>query len=533
MDQTEHKQYSFNNFISTLILFIFFSINLHSQEKNIEIITAGSFDRNESLFPDGNILNESNNKKVHLRHDEMDVFSKRYIFFQKINSFIATVEVIVKQGDSINLFCDSLNYDGDTRKFSSYGSVKFINDEMELSSNVLFFDRNLNEIFFNENGKIIDSLSTIESKKGKYFIDNKKYEFEENVRINNPEYKIRSDMMDYFLDTELAYFFKKSTIKTDRYNIYCNKGFYDTKNKIGIFENDAKVSNEDRIIYGDSIYFNDNLEYASASKNIRIIDKKENLIIKGEYAEVFEKLDSALITKNPMAINITKNDSLFIKADTLYSIGKKDTRKIIGYFNVEFVNGSMSGKSDKIEIDKFLGLTTLSRKKLNKRQIQILTENQINELNPVIWDGNSQISGDKIILKEDLQKNIIDSLKITNNSFLIEIDTIGGGNNFNQMKGIKLFGKIIDNKLNRIKIDQNAELIYYMYDDNQDLIGIDKAISSSIIMTLKENGIDDIIFFNQPEGVLHPEDKLEENQKTLFGFINRFKERVTKDENFK
>ena len=193
----------------------------------------------------------------------------------------------------------------------------------------------------------------------------------------------------------------------------------------------------------------------------------------------------------------------------------------------------MSGKSDKIEIDKFLGLTTLSRKKLNKRQIQILTENQINELNPVIWDGNSQISGDKIILKEDLQKNIIDSLKITNNSFLIEIDTIGGGNNFNQMKGIKLFGKIIDNKLNRIKIDQNAELIYYMYDDNQDLIGIDKAISSSIIMTLKENGIDDIIFFNQPEGVLHPEDKLEENQKTLFGFINRFKERVTKDENFK
>ena len=193
----------------------------------------------------------------------------------------------------------------------------------------------------------------------------------------------------------------------------------------------------------------------------------------------------------------------------------------------------MSGKSDKIEIDKFLGLTTLSRKKLNKRQIQILTENQINELNPVIWDGNSQISGDKIILKEDLQKNIIDSLKITNNSFLIEIDTIGGGNNFNQMKGIKLFGKIIDNKLNRIKIDQNAELIYYMYDDNQDLIGIDKAISSSIIMTLKDNGIDDIIFFNQPEGVLHPEDKLEENQKTLFGFINRFKERVTKDENFK
>ena len=249
--------------------------------------------------------------------------------------------------------------------------------------------------------------------------------------------------MDYFTDSEQAYFFKQSTIKTDSYTIFCNEGFYDTKKKIGIFKNQANVRNDERTIYGDSIYFNDNLQYASASKNIRIINQEENLIIKGEYAEVFEKLDSALITKNPIAINITKSDSLFIKADTLISIGKKDKRKIIGYYNVKFIKGSMSGKSDKIEIDKFLGLTTFSRKKLTKRQIQILTENEINKLNPIIWDGNSQISGDEIILKEDLEKNVIDSLKISNNSFIVEIDTISKGKNYNQMKGIKLFGKII------------------------------------------------------------------------------------------
>ena len=101
------------------------------------------------------------------------------------------------------------------------------------------------------------------------------------------------------------------------------------------------------------------------------------------------------------------------------------------------------------------------------------------------------------------------------------------------MKGIKLYGKIIDNKLERIKIDKNAEIIYYMYDENQQLIGIDKAIASSILISFKEQGIDNIIFFNQPEGVLYPEEKLEENQKTLNGFIDRFKERVNNRENFK
>ena len=287
MDLIENKQYSFKSILNSILILIFFSINLQSQEKNIEIKSAGSFDRNESLFPDGNILGESQTKKVHLRHDEMDIFSKKSIFFQKRNSFIATGKVHVKQGDSINLFCDSLNYDGISRKFSSYGSVRFINDEMELNSSVLFFDRNINEIFFNEKGRIIDSLSTIESKKGKYLIDQKKYEFEDNVVINNPNYKIRSDMMDYYLDTELAYFFKQSTIKTENYNIFCNKGFYDTKNKIGIFKNEAKITSEERIIYGDSIYFDDNLEYASASKNIRIIDISADFRITN--AEVWEE----------------------------------------------------------------------------------------------------------------------------------------------------------------------------------------------------------------------------------------------------
>ena len=49
------------------------------------------------------MLNESANKKVHLTHDNMDIFRKNH-FFQKRNSFIATGNIHVKQGDSINLF---------------------------------------------------------------------------------------------------------------------------------------------------------------------------------------------------------------------------------------------------------------------------------------------------------------------------------------------------------------------------------------------------------------------------------------------
>ena len=265
---------------------------------------------------------------------------------------------------------------------------------------------------------------------------------------------------------------------------------------------------------------------------ITMCSKTKDILMHG-YMNV-EALKKTIETKEAHYFSRSRN-TLWHKGKTSGFIQKvKENFKemLLKLKNVKFIKGSMSGKSDKIEIDKFLGLTTFSRKKLTKRQIQILTENEINKLNPIIWDGNSQISGDEIILKEDLEKNVIDSLKISNNSFIVEIDTISKGKNYNQMKGIKLFGKIIDNKLNKVKIDKNAELVYYMYDENQELIGIDKALASSILISFKENGIDDIIFFNQPEGVLYPEDQLEENQKTLFGFINRFEERITKEEKF-
>ncbi len=40
------------------------------------------------------------------------------------------------------------------------------------------------------------------------------------------------------------------------------------------------------------------------------------------------------------------------------------------------------------------------------------------------------------------------------------------------------------------------------------------------------------MFLNQPEGTLYPESKLEENEKKLFGFIDRFNERISEKENF-
>ncbi len=187
----------------------------------------------------------------------------------------------------------------------------------------------------------------------------------------------------------------------------------------------------------------------------------------------------------------------------------------------------MSGKSDFIVINENKGLTRLIRKKLEKKELQIMSQEQINMTNPIIWDGNSQISGDEIILKENVKENRLDSLIVTNNGFIVERDTLGV-DNYNQIKGIRILGKFLNGKIESLMVDQNAEIIYHMYNDNNEIIGIDKAVSSSILMIMAENGIDKIRFITEPEGILYPEDYLEENEKFLEGFVNRENEKIMK-----
>ncbi|MEZ4971493.1 MAG: hypothetical protein R2814_17835 [Flavobacteriaceae bacterium] len=83
------------------------------------------------------------------------------------------------------------------------------------------------------------------------------------------------------------------------------------------------------------------------------------------------------------------------------------------------------------------------------------------------------------------------------------MDTVGKVG-YNQAKGKDLFGKFVDNELSLIDLVKNTEVIYYMYNDDQELIGIDKTICSAIRMTLANNEIEDITFITNPDGDIFP-----------------------------
>lgn len=510
----------------SIIFILLFNIVISQEKKIIQIIEAGSFDRNEKILPGANILKKDNDIRVHLLHDGMDIWSDYALFYKKNNSFKARGNVIVKQGDSIELYSNLLDYDGNERKIAAKEDVVFINNNTVLKTQVLFHDRDLKEIYFEKGGIINDSINTIKSNNGKYFLETSKYSFENRVNVYNSDYNINSQKLDYFTDSEKAFFYGPTVINGNDYTIFCEKGFYNTKTKSGYFVKKSKILYDNRKIEGDSLIFDDLKKYAAGSKNVVITDTINNTIIKGDFGQVYKALDSAMITKNSYAIKIFERDSLFIKADSLFAIGPENNRLIKGRYNVNFIKSNMSGKSDKFIMNQKNGLIKLLRNKMSKKELQILTSKEIAKKNPIIWNGDSQMTGDEIHILRDINTNELDSLKILNNAFIIEKDSIGV-NNYNQMKGIDLFGKFKENELIRLKINRNTEMIYYLYDeDTNELVGIDKAICSSIEMIINDNKIEEIIFYTNPEGKVYPENELEVNEKVLNGFNWRIDEKI-------
>jgi len=493
--------------------------------KIIEIIQAGGSTQDQAKFPGANILVKRKDIRVHLLHEGALIKSDLSYFYPQKNFFKAKGSVVFTQGDTLKMTCDYLEYDGNLKLAIAWGEVFLERPDMNLKTDTLYLDRLNSKAYYNSQGVILDEKSKLTSNRGIYFMDQKKYRFISNVKIENPEYDLKSQQLDYFTELNKAYFYGPTTIIGEDYDIYCEKGAYETKIQKGNFQKNAIILYNNKEIRGDSLYFENERNYAAGTNNVSIIDTLNKSVINGHYGEIFKAKDSAIITRRAIARNIIDNDSLFIHADTLIATGPDEERILRAYYGVKIFKSDLRGKSDSLHLNQKTGLIKLLKLPLSKIEKRTFNISQKNGRNPVLWFGRSQMSGDEIFLTSNIKTKKLDSLKIIGNSWIIEKDSIND-EGFNQIKGGILNGSFTDGKLKDIEIIKNTEVIYYMYsDDKSELIGINQTTCSRLTMVTTNNQIEDITFYVSPDGDLFPEKDLPTNERILEGFIWREEER--------
>ena len=502
-------------------ILLFLGSILHAQERRrIEIEYAPFMNFDESK-PDATILTRNNSKQVHIKHEGIELWCDEAIYYGKQDFIEAYGKVRVKQGDTINMTSKYVEYSGKTQLAFASGTVVLIDPNSEITTDTLYFDRVKQQAFYRSSGKVVrDTTGTITSTIGRYYMNSKKYQFVNNVKLVNPEYVIESNQLDFYTLSGFAFLFGPTTITSETSVIYCERGFYDTQKDTGYFVKNSKINYDERVVEGDSIYFDRNKKFASATNNITITDTLNNTIVKSHYAEVFREKDSVFVTKRALAITLQENDSIFVHSDTLMVTGKPEKRITRGYYNAKIYKSDLSGKADSIHMNQETGLTQLIN----------LDRNTTNDpfykvQHPVLWNLKNQITGDSIHLISNSKTETLDSLKVFNNAFIISKDSLGDG--YNQISGQKLFGLFENNSLSTIDIIKNAESIYYLRNEDNELVGIDKSKSGSIKVWITENTIDEMRKYNQIGGKTHPEIEFPENEKILKGFHWRDSERPT------
>lgn len=464
---------------------------------------------NQVLVPDGLLLTGN----VKLSHDGVVLTCNKAYFFQKENYLKAFGDVQLVQGDTLFLNSKYAEYSGNLKQAYATGDPVMTSPDATLRTDTINFDRNIQQVYYNTKGTIVNKDNTLVSKSGRYYAEEKKFQFLTEVTITNPKYVIKSNHLDYYSNSGHTYLLGPSTITSKANYIYTEKGFYDTKKNLAHFLRKSYIKYDDRLIEGDSLYYNRNIEFASATRNVKITDSINRGIVKGHYAEIYKLKDSMFVTKRAVAINLVEKDSVYIHGKKLMVTGKEGERILRAYNNVRFYKIDMSGKCDSIHSNSKTALTKLIG-------------------NPILWNGESQITGDIMHLIGDNTTKKLDSLKVLNNTFIVSRDTLGTG--YNQVKGINLFGKFKDGKLHDVDVIKNTEVVYYMRnDDDNELIGINKNVSSKINLILENNDIQSITFFNKVDGDLYPEADLPENARKLKGLKWRGDERIkSKDDIF-
>jgi lipopolysaccharide export system protein LptA len=485
---------------------------LAQQGSKIAVEHADHFDIDQTEIPDAALLRGN----VRVSHDGIIFTCNKAYYFQKENYIKAFGNVQMVQGDTLFLNSKYAEYSGEVKKAFATGNVLMRSPESTLVTDTINFDRNTQEAYYNTIGIITNRDNTLRSKSGRYFANEKKFRFLTAVSITNPKYVIKSHHLDYYTNSGHTYLFGPSTITSKENFIYTEKGFYDTKKNFAYFKRKSYIKYKDRRIEGDSLYYDRNREYASATNNVKITDTINKGMVKGHYAEIYRDLktekDSMMITKRAVAITLVEKDSMYIHGKKMLITGKPGNRVIRAFKKVRFFKTDMSGKCDSIHSDQKSGLTKLIK-------------------NPIIWNYENQMTGDIMHLIGNKETEKLDSLKVLNNAFLVSKDTIGTGHN--QVKGQNLYGKFKDNKLHEVDIIKNTEVVYYLRNDKNELIGINKNVSSKINLILDKNTIETITFFNQVDGDIYPEKELPENARKLRGFIWRGEERIrSKDDIF-
>ena len=542
MNRTENKNMIYRNvnmFLFSVFCFLLI-LPLHSfSQKKVEIVHAGSLKFDKQLGNGAKRLIGD----VEFKQENTLMFCDSAYFYEN-NSLDAFGHIHIKQNDSINMYGDLLNYDGNTKKAVISKNVIVDKGDMHLTTDVLNYNMGTSVGYYTTSAKIINKDNVLTSDKGYYFAKNNELNFKKNVVLTNPQFIINSDTLRYNTTSKITYFIGPSTIKSKENLIYCEDGWYDTQKDLSRFSRNAYILTKDQKMFGDSLYYNRKKGIGRAVRNVNVIDTTHKIDIKGDYAVHYELTNVSVVTGNAILRQRFEKDTLYVHADTLKAIGEKDSTQS-SKPKVQSSKLSNRNKEEKIKENETVETTTdtihstktkqtlfaYHKVKFFKKDLQGKCDSLAYKLadstmrlfgTPTLWSDENQLTADS--MNFIIGKQSIKSMYMKGNSFIVsKEDSV----RYNQIRGKEMKGYFNKDTLYLVHVEGNGQIIYYVK-DKEVIKAVNRADCSDLNIYLKSNKIKNIVFITKPDATLYPLEQIDVKDLKLKDFTWRGKDRPLK-----
>lgn len=206
--------------------------------------------------PEGDVIQMSGDVQMRQRNTYFWCDTS-YMYPQR--RIMAHGNVQINQNDSIDVFADSLFYDGLARTAQLKQEVILQDSTATIFTDLLLYDLNTRIATYPEGVLIVSDSNQLISKRGYYDANTNTAFFYDSVRAINPDFKLVTDSLSFNTETEVATFLSKTLIYDEDRFIYAEKGFYDARKQQGVFAQNAYYLNRNggksEKATGDSIIY--------------------------------------------------------------------------------------------------------------------------------------------------------------------------------------------------------------------------------------------------------------------------------------
>ena len=424
--------------------------------------------------------------KVSFSHQGAHLTCDSAYFYQNSNSVKAFGHVHFKQGDTLSLTCDRAEYDGMMQMMHARNNVVLHHRRQVLRTDSLDYDRLYEMANFFEGGTLIDGKDKLVADWGEYHTKTREAKFVYNVKLRSGKDVVTTDTLYYDVPKSKAHMVGPSKIISGGSVVHTKNGFYNTKNDQAQLFDRSTLEDKDKTITGDSLCYVKNGE-SYGYGNVVYVDKKNKNSLHCNYLRYNEKTGYGFATRNPVAIDYSQKDTLWMHSDSMkiytFHINTDSVyRKVHAFHKVRVYRTDVQAVCDSLVFNSKDSCMTMYK-------------------DPIVWNANRQLLGE--VIKAYMNDSTIRMAHVIGQA--LSIDEMPDSVHFNQVTSKEMKAYFENGQARMGESIGNVQTIYYLTNDkDSSIVGLNYMETDTMRMYLSPERQLQKIWANKSVGTFYP-----------------------------